>query len=682
MFKWIKSSLYAKLVTVFLLVTLLPMLIIWSVYSFTAKEQIIEEKLREISNLSKQISTSLNDQLQQIRFDLNLNVKYEIFDDIIVSDLDQRIANFLSDKHSHMLHKGEFHVVNMDGSIIASSIQKVVGKTFKETPLKTFYSIETSKFSQKKVIILTKKVFMSFDRTKQIGYLVHEYDTQNLENFTSSDAYATTFFYNPTKGYVYGNKIANTKFYQIKDKQGFFFTDELIFSYQALKGKEFEGFYLIQALNKSKVMSFYNQFSQTILLSMLFGLIMVVLIGSKLVKIFTTPINQLSEVAKQIEAKKDYSIRVKTKGEDEIAFLGATINNLLETVQSMMEHTQKESSERLRILTQLIYFFNAITQENDEETVFEVARQRVGEFLNESVEIDHKENDTKFQKLISYKNIKTNEKIICGFMSYTSKERSTLEEQFLQSIATMVGLQMERLHLVEEANSASEAKSSFISNMSHELRTPLNAILGFSQILNKKVESEKEKRMVDNILTAGKHLLNLINDILDIAKIEAGKIDIHVEEIDVYTLVNEVEVITSKLAINKGLYYKTELEATFSISTDTKLLKQILVNQLSNAIKFTENGGVIIKVWADELNAYFDIIDTGVGISQENINKLFKEFVQIDNGLQDKQKGTGLGLVLSKNLAQELGGDLVLSSVEGRGTIAHVSVTKELKKKA
>ena len=678
MFRAIRSSLYTKLISVFLLVTLLPMGIIWLVYSSTAKQQIIEENLREISNLSKQINSSLNDQIQQIKFDLNLNVKYEIFDDIVVLDIDQRIANFLASKRDHILYKGEFYVIDMDGKIITSTLPKAVGKTFKQAPYKPFYPMQSSNFSDTKVIIFTEPIFASFDSTQQIGFLVHEYDTQNLASFTSSDTYATTFFYNPISKDVYGEKISNIENYEIKEKQGFFFTKELIFSYQALQGGDFDGFYFIQALNKSNVMSFYEQFSQTILLAMLFGLIMVILIGSKLVKVFTTPINKLSEIAQQIEKNKDYSIRANPKGEDEIAILGNTLNNLLQTVQSMIELTQEESTHRLRILTQLIYIFNTITQCSTQSEVLEVARLKVGEFLNEMVHIEFEENKEYLQEYIGYSDVKTKEKIFCAFMSYQKKERSLLEEQFLQSIATMVGLQIERLHLIKEAHSASEAKSAFISNMSHELRTPLNAILGFSQILHKKMENEKQKMMVGNILTSGRHLLDLINDILDIAKIEAGKTEIHIQESEITVLLQEVEIITSKLALEKGLFYNVEIDRSFSLQTDLKILKQILVNQLSNAIKFTQSGGITIKVWSANSNVFFDITDTGIGISPENLKKLFNEFVQIDNGLQDQNKGTGLGLVLSKNLAKVLGGDLTLSSVEGEGTTAHLFIAQNL----
>ena len=678
MMDWLRSHLYAKLTIFFLFVTLLPMTIIWIIYVSEAKQQIIEENLREIRALSNQIDGSLAERMNQIKLDLNLLVRYEIFDDVLIGDSDLRIANFLNDKHEHMLYLGHFHVLNMKGEVIASTNMHAQGKEFVSLPIQKFYPLEKSKFSDKKTITFTEPIYSSFDRSEQIGFIALEYFGSNLINFSSTEEYTTTFFYNPKTSDVYGKKVSHAKVYEVEDTEGFFFTDDVIFSYQALKGKEFQGFYFFQAIDKSHIMRFYNQFSNTILFAMLFGLILVMIIGARIVRIITNPINELSTVAQKIGEDQDYSIRVSPKGNDEIAILGGTLNGLLEKVQTMIEQTQEESEERLRTLTQLIYIFNSIMHQSSQEDVLEVAREKLGEFLDAPVHIDSQKDDESFQEAISYADIHTQKKINCGYMRFENIERSDLEKQFLESIATMVGLQIERLHLMKEATSASEAKSMFISNMSHELRTPLNAILGFSQILDKKMENEKQKKMISNILTAGTHLLSLINDILDIAKIEAGKIDIHVDQITINALLDEVEVLTSKLATEKGLYFKVENDSSFTMKTDVKFLKQILVNQLSNAIKFTQEGGVTVKVSCDDSRVYFDIVDTGIGISEENLQKLFNEFTQIDNELQNQNKGTGLGLVLSRNLARELGGDLTLSSVEGEGSVAHVCVAKEL----
>lgn len=224
-----------------------------------------------------------------------------------------------------------------------------------------------------------------------------------------------------------------------------------------------------------------------------------------------------------------------------------------------------------------------------------------------------------------------------------------------------------------ELINANKAKSDFLANMSHELRTPLNAILGFSQMMHKTVD-EKQKKTVEHILTAGKHLLSLINDILDIARVEAGKVDIHIETVSLAELISDVEAITETLASDKGLYYHLEIKENIILSTDPRLLKQIIINQISNSIKFTESGGITIQAYRLGDKANIIIRDTGIGISREDLKKLFNEFIQINNGLQKYGKGSGLGLVLSKRYSELLGGDLILESVEGQGTSAHIVI--------
>lgn len=224
-----------------------------------------------------------------------------------------------------------------------------------------------------------------------------------------------------------------------------------------------------------------------------------------------------------------------------------------------------------------------------------------------------------------------------------------------------------------ELITANKAKSDFLASMSHELRTPLNAILGFGQILSKNLDHQHQKFAL-NIITAGKHLLSLINDILDIAKVEAGKVELEIVSVELQTLIADIETITRTLATDKGLSYTVDVIGECTLNTDTKLLKQIIINQISNGIKFTQDGGITVKAYIDDRNAHFLIRDTGIGISQENLKKLFTEFTQINNGLQKYEKGTGLGLVLSKKYAQLLGGDLTLDSVEGSGTTAHIVI--------
>ncbi len=224
---------------------------------------------------------------------------------------------------------------------------------------------------------------------------------------------------------------------------------------------------------------------------------------------------------------------------------------------------------------------------------------------------------------------------------------------------------------------ASDAKSSFISNMSHELKTPLNAIIGFSQyLITYEKLSDEQLDIVSNIEASSQYLLEMIHGILDIAKIESGKMDVIVSECDCLTLLQECFIMVEPLAEDKGLRFefKDEKYIKSVLKTDVKIFKQIVLNLLSNAIKYTQKGSVILEV-SSEKGLLVRVKDTGIGIEEKEMGKLFKEFSRIDNTLSSKQKGTGLGLSLSKKLAHLIGGDIKLYS-EGtyRGVCAEFSI--------
>lgn len=221
---------------------------------------------------------------------------------------------------------------------------------------------------------------------------------------------------------------------------------------------------------------------------------------------------------------------------------------------------------------------------------------------------------------------------------------------------------------------ASNAKNDFLSNMSHELRTPLNAIIGFSDLLKMKTLgnlTEKQESYVDNIRYGGRHLLNIISDILDLSKIEAGKMDMVFEKISVLEIIDETLVMVEEMAKKNRVTIQKEFDPQLEfIEADKQRFIQILFNLMSNAVKFSKKEGGLVTVTTKKEgdNAKFSISDTGIGIREEDKNRLFKDFEQLDSGTNRKYAGTGLGLAITKKLVELHGGRIRFESEFGAGS--------------
>ncbi len=223
-----------------------------------------------------------------------------------------------------------------------------------------------------------------------------------------------------------------------------------------------------------------------------------------------------------------------------------------------------------------------------------------------------------------------------------------------------------------ELEEAYRVKSNFLASMSHELRTPLNSIIGFSQVLLSETSDPltSEQRMaIEKVLKNGKHLLQLINDILDLSKLEAGRMTVNIETDEVQSIISNSILTIEPMLKSKGLQLTTNISTKVkTLNTDIVKVKQILMNLLSNAVKFTERGGITIRVYDEDDKIAFAIQDTGIGIEKKNLELIFKEFQQVDNSSTRKYQGTGLGLAIARRLARMLGGDLVADSIMGQGT--------------
>ncbi|MCA9924988.1 MAG: GAF domain-containing protein, partial [Anaerolineales bacterium] len=233
-------------------------------------------------------------------------------------------------------------------------------------------------------------------------------------------------------------------------------------------------------------------------------------------------------------------------------------------------------------------------------------------------------------------------------------------------LAGQAAIAIENARLYEAAQEADRLKSAFLASMSHELRTPLNSIIGFTGIILQGLAgplNEEQKKQMGMVQNSARHLLSLINDVLDISKIEAGQLEIVSKPFDMREAVNKLVRTLTPLAAEKGLTLMTKMAPEIGIIvSDQRRVEQILINLINNAIKFTEYGEVVVECRTKDGFVLTEVADTGIGIKEENLGKLFIPFRQIVTGTSRSHEGTGLGLSICKRLVNKLGGEIWVES--------------------
>ncbi|WP_434712570.1 ATP-binding protein [Rhizobium sp. YTUHZ045] len=275
--------------------------------------------------------------------------------------------------------------------------------------------------------------------------------------------------------------------------------------------------------------------------------------------------------------------------------------------------------------------------------------------------------------------LRESERRLMATIGDLSASRQTLELQKAELSTANANYQAEK----ERAEAANKAKSEFLANMSHELRTPLNAILGFSEILQNQMfgplGSLKYDEYARDIHDSGKHLLNVINDILDMSKIEAGHLKLHRERIDLVPLIEESLRFTAIPAAEKNIVIEQRISSGLTLTADRRAMKQVLLNLLSNAVKFTDNGGrIALRTRRVDGAVFVTIADTGIGIPRSALSKIGQPFEQVQSQYAKSKGGSGLGLAISRSLTSLHGGRMKIRSREAVGTVISLRIPDDV----
>jgi signal transduction histidine kinase len=608
----------------------------------------------------------------------------EIMNDLIVKDIDQRIATLLLRKKHDLGLKLDFYAISSEGGIIVSTSKKRHARFAEVTALKQAAASGKKTFASGNVLYLFSPVTLSMESTKQY-YLVAAYALDNLAHYAISQNGARLFFYFPHKalriGRTFFGDLHQMHLYKNRDVV----SDKYLILHEAL-GERFGDGMAVYMIEKSVALAFLERFVAFIWAGLSAGIAVMLLLSWWVANRIIKPVERLTDTTRSIIDTQNYATRVDLKAEGEIKTLTEHFNVMLAEVERTFQRLEEENRIRLKRFTELINIFNRLITTQSKSECTRTAVKALQQFLPEYRFAFSSEAPQSGQEemLLYVHDFDRNTRSYYGkIVRAGSGMPKTDEAQFFQAITAMVVQHLDQIELIERIHSVSEAKSAFISYMSHELRTPLHTILGTTQyLIGYEPLSEKQQEKVGRIEASAGHLLGMINDILDLAQIEAGKVTaqpVACTYEKLRSLIFDAVKLAAPLAEQKSLAFECAIpERLFEghVRLDVRYFKQILINLLSNAVKFTQEGTINVTVSFNETDVMVNVTDTGKGIKPEHLAQVFEAFTQLHK--EDTKQGNGLGLAISRKLARLFDADIVLQSDgSGKGTKAVIRLKRQ-----
>lgn len=658
------------------------------IYSYNLGEKkILDNAMLTYHSQMTQVKKRIEDQLLSLQKEMRFLASLDIMNDMIVGDVDKRISQLLIQKKTDLGLEIDFFTLTPENKVISSTAKSLshdfayiseCNKKIKEN--KNYF------FTDKSIIIFTP-INSTLQKEQLLGYLCMEYALSNLNFFTVQTQGIRSMLYHPHRSIKIGKVYNNDLLPDIKEEGNQYVSDRYMVLHEQFEGVMSE-WRIVYMIKKSVALTFLDSFIFFVWALFALGILIIAFTSFWISRRILEPIAKLSDATKAIISTQDYTTQVSISSQGEISELANDFNVMVRETNRAFRILEEENQLRLLRFVQLINIFNRLIQTQSEDACITLAMDELQTLMPHqhfsfSREYPKQEEGNKSsQYLMLY--VKDFEKQTSDFYGVISLDKTSQiidphEEKFYRSIATMIMLQLDQIRLIEQTQAISHAKSTFISHMSHELRTPLHTILSSTQYLIAYENlTHQQQEMIETMQSSADHLLGMINDILDLVKIEAGKVTVDLvqqrsDEIEMLTqdVINMLEVLAEQKGI--AITFTNRLSKRMEATIDIRSFKQILINLLSNAIKFTEKGSIDFYLEECDESLCLCIEDSGIGISEDDLSSIFDEFAQAKNKSMNGEKGSGLGLAISRKLAHLFHADISLESKGlGHGTKAMI----------